>query len=271
MLNRMNEKDFPLPIFDNEEDEEYITHYTWFLVDDSLSLKKKEEQIAAQISYILSNLAEVNQSSVDTQVKAKLVFFNHEVREYNEVHMDPQRLADTFSAGDYVCRGNTYAGALFRYMDGELTRRNPVIQNLKKNSPGFTFVIVTDAQMNDPGSVRAEGRRVLESNRFYRDYCRVLVVFLGQEKDMATAVALANGDAKNVIALDDNLMPRLLAPLIVDSTVTFADGTHIGNDTARDLTSMAEKTKEREREGSVSADELSDEELTKRLRELMNQ
>lgn len=271
MLNRMNEKNFHLPIFDHEDDEEFATHYTWFLIDDSLSLKNKEEQIAAQISYILSNLAEVNQSSVDTQVKAKLVFFNHEVREYNDVHMDPQHLADTFSRSDYVCHGNTYAGAVFRYMDGELTRSNPVVQNLKKNSPGFTFVMVTDAQLNDPGSVRAEARKVLESNRFFTEYCRVLVVFLGEEKDMATAVALANGDAKNVIAMDDDLMTRLLAPLIVDSTVTFADGTHIGNDTARDLTSMAEKTKEREREGTASAEELSDEDLAKKLRELMNQ
>ena len=266
---KLTGKTHEIPIFQNAEDlEEFVQHHVWMIADNSLSLKNKEDVLADQMSKIFSGLDEVNQSSVDTQVKVKLAFFNDKVSVFNDTHLDPAQLADTFTNSDYTCSGTTSASAVFRYIDKELSRTNPVVQNLRKNSPGFTFVIFTDAQLNDPANVREEARKVLESNRFYRDYCRVLVVFLGREQDMATAVALANGDSSNVIALEDDLI-SLLSPVIINSTVTFSDGTHIQDESTQDLSALSEKTKNREQEGSVSADSLSDEELAKRLSSLL--
>lgn len=259
-----------IPIFQDTEDfEEFATHYIWMITDGSLSLKNKEDVIHGQISKIFSGLAEVNQSSVDTQVKVKLAFFNHEVSVFNDIHLPPDQLADTFTRSDYTCSGTTSASAVFRYIDKELSRENPVVKNLRKNTPCFTFIIFTDAQVNDPANVRAEARKILDSNRFYKNYCRVLVVFLGREQDMATAVALANGDAGNVIALDDDLIP-LLSPVIINSTVTFADGTHIQGAEEQDLCSLAKQTKEREQEGSISADQLRSDDLRQQLEDLLN-
>lgn len=259
-----------IPIFLNAEDlEEFATHYMWMIIDKSLSVKDKEDVLSNQISKIFSGLAEANQSSIDTQVKVKLAFFNHEVSVFNDTHLSPELLADTFTRSDYTCSGTTSASAVFHYIDKELSRDNHVVKNLRKNTPGFTFIIFTDAQVNDPANIRAEARKILDSNRFYKNYCRVLVVFLGREQDMATAVALANGDASNVIALEDDLI-SLLSPVIINSTVTFSDGTHIQGDEEQDLSSLAKKTKEREAEGSVSADQLRSDDLTQKLKDLMN-
>lgn len=255
-------------IMSEEDEEEFSTHYLWLILDNSISVRGKEAEVYEQVQHTLSGLAKANEDSVDMRVRVKLAVFNSDIKSFNDVHLDPQQLADTFTADDYRCTGSTNGGAVFRYMDAELSRTSPVVRSLKKNSPGLTFVIVTDAEVNDPVSLRQEARRILESNRFYKDYCRVLVVFLGNDKHKDTAVAMANGEEKNVVALEDDLV-SMLAPVIINSTVTFTDGTHVNSTGTRDLTQLADDTKERNAQGKRGADEIGDDKLRDELMRLM--
>ena len=260
---------YPLDIRSVEDEEEFVTHYLWVILDKSLSMKNKEDEIYQEMARILAGLAEANQGSTDTRIRVKIALFNHEISNFNDVHLDPQQLLNTFGREDYRCSGTTSAGAVSRYIDKELSRTSPVVRSLKKNSPGFTFVLLTDGQVNDPVSLREDARKILESNRFYRDYSRVLVVYLGREEDKATAVAMANGEEQNVVALGNDLT-SMLSPLIIQSTVTFADGTHMSNcDSTQSFADMADSAKKRAQEGTTSADNLADQDLRNKLLQLM--
>lgn len=251
-----------------EDEEEFITQYIWLIGDKSGSIKPKEAAVYSQISQVFSGLAEVNKASTDIRVRVKLALFNGTITNFNDVHLDPQQLADTFTEDDFRCSGSTSASAVSRYIDKELSRSSPVVRSLKKNSPGFTFVIITDGQVNDPAALREDARKVLESNRFYQKYCRVLVVFLGNEADKATAVAMADGHEENVVALGDDLV-SLLGPVIIGSTVTFADGTHLNSTGNRSVSDLAEDAKKRSNDGTASAGELEDQKLRDELMRLM--
>lgn len=255
-------------ILSEEDDEEFVTHFVWMIADRSGSIERVREKFRSALSNTFSGLAKADQASADMRTRVKLALFNNTMEEFNEVHLDPQQLADTFTDEDFRCFGTTSAGQVSRYIDKELSRTSPVVRSLKKNSPGFTFIIFTDGQVNDPVALREDARKVLESNRFYQKYCRVLVVFLGDEKDKASAVALADGKEENVIALGDDLIP-LISPIIIGSTVTFTDGTHVNSTGERTFTEMAEDAKKRESEGRSSAAELEDEKLRNELIRLM--
>jgi len=251
-----------------EDEEEFATAFTWFIADKSGSVKSKEDAVYQALIRTFSGLAEANQGSLDVVNRVKLALFDGSINDFNSVHLPPQQLADTFTPDDYRCGGSTNMGAVFRYIDKELSRSSAVVKSLKKNTPKFNFIIVTDGQANDPASLRTEARKLLDSNRFYRDYCRVLVVFLGEQRDIATAVALANGQEQNVVALSDDLV-ALLAPILIGSTVTFTDGTHLSTDGSGSMADLTGQAKERDKQGTASAEELSDEQLREELIKLM--
>lgn len=251
-----------------EDEEEFVTHYIWMIVDRSISINRVREKFRDALSGTFAGLAESDRGSADIRTRVKLAWFNNTIEEFNNVHLDPQQLADTFTDDDFRCSGTTSAGEVCRYIDKELSRTSPVVRSLKKNSPGFTFLIFTDGQVNDPVALREDARKVLQSNRFYQKYCRVLVVFLGDEKDKASAVALANGQEENVIALGEDLIP-MISPIVIGSTVTFTDGTHLNSTGERTFSQLAEETRKRENEGSTSAAELDDEQLRDELMRLM--
>ena len=261
---------FPLDckIMAEEDEEELSTHFLWLIADNSLSIRPKAAAVYEQLQSSLSGLAKANDESIDMRVRVKLALFNSDIKSFNDVHLDPQQLADTFTAEDFRCTGSTNGGAVFRYMDAELSRNSPAIRSLKKNGPGLTFVIITDAEVNDSVGLRQEARKILDSNRFYQDYARTLVVFLGNDKHKATAVAMANGVEKNVVALEDDLV-SMLAPIIVNSTVTFTDGSHINSTGESDLGKIAEDARKRDEEGTRSADDLTDDQLRDELIRLM--
>ena len=252
-----------------EEDlEEYTLVYDWFVADKSGSVKSKEDKVYNALISTFSGLAENNKGSLDLLHRVKLSLFDSAIRDFNAVHLPPEQLVDTFTADDFRCSGSTAMGEVFRYIDKELRSSSPVVSKLRKNTPKFNFILVTDGQANDPAGLRESARKLLDSNRFYRNYCRVLVVFLGEDSDKATAVALADGHEENVVALSDDLV-SLLAPILIGSTVTFTDGTHLTTTDDTSMADLAEQAKEREKDGTTSADELSDEKLRDELLRLM--
>lgn len=264
-----NVRDMLLKVNSEEDDEEFVTAYTWLIADKSGSVRPKEDKVYQALIRTFSGLAEANQGALDVISRIKLALFDGDIRDFNSVHLPPEQLADTFTPDDFRCGGSTNMGAVFRYIDKELSRSSAVVQGLKKNTPMFNFILITDGQANDPASLRETARKLLDSNRFYRDYCRVLVVFLGEEQDMDTAVALANGKKENVVALTNDLIP-LLAPVLIGSTVTFTDGTHLSTDGSdNNMANLVDQAKKREQDGSESADEISDDQLREDLLRLM--
>ncbi len=253
----------------DEDDEELVSHFLWMIVDKSGSVSPLRHKVYQQIKEIFEGLSKVNRASVDTRNLVKLAMFNSKLTEFNDVHMDPAQLLDTFTESDYQPEGSTSDTAVSQYIDKELNSKSAVVRKLHKNTPKFTFVIITDARFNDPTDVRQKARRILESNHYYKKYCRVLVIYLGDDAEKASAIALANGIEENVVAIRPD-MTELLAPVIIGSTVTFPDGTHMddfdGTQTIADLTDQIDK---RNQEGTTGANELTDEQLQQELCKLL--
>lgn len=252
-----------------EEDlEELATHYVILIVDVSGSIAPMEEEVYNQTHAIFTGLASANEKSTDMRTLVKLVFFNNKVQEFNSAFMEPQQLTDTFTRADYHCFGTTNGGALFEYIDKELSSHSAIVKSLKKNSPKITFVIITDAKLNDNASLREQHRKILASNRYYSKYSNTLVVFLGEDKDKDTAVAVAGGNPDNVVAIGTDMV-ELLSPVIIGSTVTFADGTHMSNEGEQTIADITNSAQERAEEGTTSANALKDDDLRRKLLELM--
>lgn len=253
----------------DEDEEELVSHFLWMIVDESGSVAPLRRKVYQQIKEIFEGLSNVNRASVDTRNLVKLAKFNSKLTEFNDVHMDPAQLLDTLTESDYQPEGTTSDTAVSQYIDKELNGKSAVVRKLRKNTPKFTFVIITDARFNDPADVRQKARRILESNHYYKKYCRVLVIYLGDDADKASAVALANGIEENVVAIRPD-MTELLAPVIIGSTVTFPDGTHMddsdGTQTIADLTDQIDK---RNQDGSSGAKNLTDEQLQQELSKLL--
>ena len=248
-----------------EDLEEFAIHHLCLIFDNSRSMTKYQRDAYTQLQQILAGLADANKHSLDMRTLVKLAFFNKTVSIFNDTYLQPEQLADTLTVENYQCHGTTSASAVYRFLDQELSRSNPAVRNLKKNDPGFTIVLITDAQVNDAENLRKEAHAMLESNRFYRDYCKFLVIYLGDENHKEDAIALANGDEKSVISLDSNCT-ALLSPIIVGSTVNFADGTHVHSCSLADI---AEEAKNREAEASRSVTEMRDEDLAKLFASLL--
>lgn len=269
--NALNEPMHPMV---DEEDEELVTQYKWFIIDKSGSIKPYESLVYDRIIKTLSSYAEVNDSSIDGRILVKMALFDDEVTEFNSVHLEPQKLINIFTRDKYKCGGCTNEGNMKNYIGSELSRSAPnsVVKTLRKNTPGFDFIIFTDGKSNDPIALREEARRMLASNHFYREYARIIVCYIGDdEAHKDTAIALANGHAENVIALDSDKL-EYLDSFILKSTVIFPDGTHINDSEGTQmLNSVAEEVMEREKQGEHSVDLLSDADVAAELRRLMGE
>ena len=251
-----------------EDEEEIVNMYLNIYLDASGSVEKIRQIIIEQITGILSGLTKANKDSADLRILVKLLLFNDKVVALNDVHMLPEQVADIFTSDKYVPRGTTSGKALFDSMDKELSSASPAIQALKKHHPGMYTVVITDAKLNDNESLRAQARQILETNRHFRDHNKMVVVFLGEEQDKASAVAIANGNEDGVITVEDDLLSKL-APYILEHTVTSMDGTHVNSTGERSFKELTQETKKRHEEGSKSVDDMTDDELTKIVFEVM--
>ena len=251
-----------------EDKEEFINHYMWMIFDNSPSMIKRLEAVRAGLRAILEGLASKNKASSDFRTLVKLALFNSQVEEFNEVHFEPDQLLNSFSDSDYKCHGSTSMGAVYEYMNKELSRSKPWVAGLKKNTPRFTFTLCTDAEINDAVSLREEAKKLLESNRFFRDYVTLLVIFLGDESNKPTAVAIAGGHEEHVITLDDDML-ELLSPVVINSTVNLIDGTHVNSANKPSMSDTTKEARERKEEGSRSASSMIDKNLEDEFRRLM--
>ena len=242
-----------------EDDVEFVKQRVWFILDASGSMLPNSDPVFTSIISANSKLGEINSSSIDIKVYSKIVTYNDEVHEFNEIHLEPSQLCDTFKRENYKCEGCTNEGAVLKYIDSELSRSKPAIRDLKKNSPGNVFIIYTDGKSNEPATLREEARRLLSSNFFYKHYTRILVVYIGDdEKHKNTAVALANGVESNVFQLTDNLLPHL-SDFIIQNTVIMPNGTHINDENGTNsMEDVANNILDRNAEGEQSADLLTD-------------
>ena len=252
----------------DENEEELVFQYVCLIIDKSLSLKYKEAEIYECVQGILNGLQKANDKSADNHTLVKLVEFNQQIEEVVTTYLEPEQVADLFTRDKYHCDGSTSGTAIINFMDKEMSSTNPVLKKLKSKRAKITFLILTDAALNDNEQLRENARKKIETNRYWNGYARVLVVFLGHEMYKGTAVALANGNEDNVIAIED-AQAVLLSPALVEATLTMTDGTHVNSTDERTFTQIIEEEHERHAEGEKSAEEQVDDDLLKTFEKLI--
>ncbi len=261
----------PIPAA-NEDDCELILQHSVHIFDISGSMKDKIEKVYNNFKATLSTLSGIDEESVDIKNVVKVVFFNNETKAFNDVYQEPNKLDYVITAEDFRCSGSTNASSVIEFIDKELSRSNPAIRNLKKNTPGINIFITTDAQCNDPVTLREEAFKRLSSNWFYKNnYARIIVIYIGDDDNhRETAIALAGGKEENVISLTDDLMTKL-SNFIVANTVIMPDGTHPteSEEGTSSLSDSANEIVSREQQGQFSADLLSNDDINIMLSKLM--
>lgn len=251
-----------------EEDKlEFINHYLWMIFDKSPSVSRFLQIFRKCLRKSLDNTSDANKRSTDIRTLVKLVLFSTRIEEFNKVHLKPEELKNTFSDEDYKCYGSTNLGEVYLYINEQLDPSKPWVSSLKKNAPRFTFILCTDAEPNDALAQRENARKVLEDNPL-KDLIDLWVIYIGHESNRAAAVAIAGGREDRVITLDDDMI-EMLTPVIINSTVNLADGSHMDSARKPSLTETAKEAKERKDEGTRSAQGLIDKKLEEEFRRLM--
>ena len=270
-FNSVNTNILPLPTV-SEDDCELVLKYITFIIDISGSMSNDIKKVYTSFEETLLSLQSINNKSIDIENVVKLAFFNDDTTPANDVHQKPEKLLDMISADDFNCKGRTNEHSVIEFIDNELSRKNPAIANLRKNAPDVDFVIITDGQSNDAEELREKARRRLESNHYYqKGYARIIVIYIGEnDRHKKTAIALAGGKEENVISLSDDLAP-MLSSFIIKNTVIRPDATHMGDNEegTTTLKDSADEIMKREQQGTLSVDELTENDIDAMLSKLM--
>lgn len=242
-----------------------MTCHVVLAVDASGSIRPYTRAVYQSLQATLEALAKANAEAVDMVYRAKLVFFNTEVKELNADFLAPEAILELLSEKDYQPGGGTHIARLYGALD-ELFSRRVLMREVRSGDPLPIVVTISDMVETDPQATASAGAR-LHSNVFFEESSR-LVLFLGPENKRASALALA-GDEDHLLTLDSALTPQLLAPILAGSTVLMANATHIAGqgDSPREL---AQQAKEREEKGRASAQALTDEELRRQFEESLH-
>lgn len=260
----------PLPTV-SEDDRELVLKYITFIIDNSGSMSNDIEKVYNAFKETLMTLQKINKQSIDIRNVVKLAYYNDKTTPVNDIHQKPEMLLDMISADEFKdCHGCTNEGSVIEFIDNENSSKSPAMASLRKNGPGIDFVIITDGQSNDPIALREEARKRLESNWYYKNYARIIVIYIGEDDEhKKTAIALAGGKEENVISLSTDLAP-MLSSFIIRNTVIRPDATHIGdNNGTTSLKDSADEMIKREQQSTISVDELTENDIDAMLSKLM--
>lgn len=207
----------------------------------------------------------------DLNFRVKFVKFNNDVKEVNKEFQDPADLAALLTKDDFICEGQTSISKIIDYLDNQFSRDALKARKLHKMDPKSVIVIVTDYQPvgETPETVAIATNKIL-SNRFYNKANKTLCIFCGEDRFKANAAELAGG-LDNVVSMGQEYIQELLTPVLISSTITLSDATHVeGNITETKTTSeIAEKIIKDKKTANDSANELSSKDAQKELRQLL--
>lgn len=261
MKNNLIDNRLRLRIAEAEESDSRIC-WLEMILDISGSMSPREKVVFGAVSATLKALAA--KQNEDLEYRVRLTLFSDGVKVFNEEWLPPEQLAELFTGDVCRCGGGTNLSAIVNHIDGSFSRSSKLFsKNIHTGDPMPVVVIITDFVGTDDPKSRAKAMNTLSSNRlFTRSKC--LCIFCGPESSKAEAAALC-GSEENLVALSDSEYASLLAPLLLTSTLSMSDGTHLGGE----MTTPADY-KKRSEEGKKGADELNDEELKNELDRLFN-
>ncbi len=268
-----NRNGYLLPVYApaDEDGEEFTKCFINVIIDTSGSMKKHEAAMCSAMETTLSSLQNANANSIDTQFYVHLVTFNNDVTPLDSEYLEPSQVLSLMTHATLECMGGTNLGKVLSYMDKAFSRTGKIVQQLRKNDPKIMNLIITDFNGTDSASTRAGAMDLLSRNRLFQSLSHTLVVYVGDEAHKADALALAGGDERNIIQLSDDLS-SLLAPILIGTTVSLSDGTHLNSSPdEKSPSELANESRQRAAEGSSSATQMSDTELRNSLLQLMGQ
>ncbi len=255
---------------------ELRNQYVYMLVDSTGSMRENEEPMANACMDTLQGLKE---KSEDYNSLTKLVSWGESIYEVNSNFMDPGELLEIVKAkyklkeeskesNPFYCYGKTNISMIVDYIDSQLSRSSELCRNIKKGDPKILFLIITDYEDNNSLNKLRMSVEHLYENRFFTQYCKILVIYCGEERNKAAAEKLAGGP-ENLIALNDAAdIDKHLAAITVNSIVNLIDPTHIKNRShAYEETpnEVAQRQHKRAMENEKSVENLTDEEATAEL------
>lgn len=237
-------------------------------LDKSGSMTCNSEAVYEATVRFLEVLTEKNREALDFEYRIVLMTFDNEVHMLNAdgIPLPPENVLELLDRGDYVCRGGTSLAEVFNHLDRLFSRREGgMLCHANKGDALPLTIFITDYMATDNQISYEEARSRLLSNRFYQKSAR-LCVFLGPEHKRSDAAELV-GSESSVVVLEDDIV-ELLAPVVISSSIIMADATHIG-DTRKTPGEIGLEQRERAADGTLAATNLSDEELERKLMELL--
>lgn len=251
------------------------TEHIYLIYDTSGSMRANESAMYESFVSTCESLKKI--SHEDYNFVIKLVFFDEEVRPFNEEFMSPDQLLElvSFKRNDkkdktnpFYCYGRTSIGKIIDYMDKEFNRGSVLTKNMAKSDPETLIILVTDYQATDTKDARDNSTERILSNRFYLQASRMLCIFCGEDKNKGEAVKLA-GSPDNLIALGNDIS-AYLEPVLLKSTISLSDPTHIGRTQKKQTPKqISEDIIDTDKTRGESIAELSEEETKKQLREML--
>lgn len=266
-VNENNEEE-TMDFLEDGNDEELRTIFVYLVYDVSGSMAKHKKTMYE--SFVATCRALCSAQNEDYNYRVKLVLFNDTVKELNKEFQSPEDLIALVSEDDdeFKCSGCTSLGKIIEYLDNQFSRDSLKGRHLTSADPKSLVVMVTDYIPTDSEDVRRKATDQILANRFYKKANQTLCIYCGDDKHKADAAELA-GSLDNIVALgtDSSAIAKLLTPVIISSTITLSDATHIcGDSTGEETVSdTVGKIVDRTKKNQESVDKMDDEALKKEL------
>lgn len=255
-----------LDFLNDGNDTELRTIFVYLVYDTSGSMSKHSKTMYD--SFISTCRALTSAQNEDYNYKVKLVLFNKTVNEFNEEFQSPDDLMELISEKEFACDGCTSLGKIIEYLDNQFTRESLKNRHMTSSDPKSLVVMITDYCPTDAEEVRRKATDRILANRFYKKANQTLCIYCGNDQHKADAAELA-GSLDNIVALGTDIS-SLLTPVIINSTITLSDATHISGESSEDETpsEIAEKVIDRAKKNQESVSTMDDEALKDELSKL---
>lgn len=250
--------------------------YIIIAVDASGSVRVMRKAVYGSVVQSLERIDKADKDSVDFSYRVTLLLFNGTTTVVNNQPLPAGQLLELFDENAYMPEGQTSLANLHKTIDELLSRHSStgMLGGLQKGDPFPSLLFVTDYLPTDSEKELAYAENLLLSNRFFQR-CSRLCIYLGPEQNREAAARMVGG-SEHVLTLDGVQIEALLAPVLATTSIIMSDGTHISTGTAQQAAEEARDRAQNGQEGAVAFTEyppadsqLSDDELARRLEELM--
>lgn len=259
-------EEISIDFLNDGNDEELRTIFVYLVYDISGSMNKHSKTMYE--SFISTCRALTSAQNEDYNYKVKLVLFNKEVNEFNKEFQSPDDLMELVSEKEFKCDGSTSLGKIIEYLDNQFTREALKNRHMASSDPKSLVIMITDYYPTDAEDIRRKATNRILANRFYKKVNQTLCIYCGDDKHKADAAELA-GSLDNIVALGTDIA-LLLTPVIINSTITLSDATHISGEASEyeSPSEIAERVIDRTKKNQESVAKMDDEAIKDELSKL---